>query len=40
MSPLPLTNFQISEYYENEPRFNGVYPRDNLPKTIKKVHTS
>ena len=22
-------------YYENEPRFNGVYSRDNLPKTIK-----
>ena len=23
------------EYYENDPRFNGVYSRDNLPKTIK-----
>ena len=22
-------------YYENETRFNGVYSRDNLPKTIK-----
>ena len=22
-------------YYQNEPRFNGVYSRDNLPKTIK-----
>ena len=32
----PLTNFEISEYYKNEPRFNSVYPRDNLPKTIKK----
>ena len=32
----PLTNFEIKEYYENEPRFNGVYSRDNLPKTIKK----
>ena len=32
----PLTNFLISEYYKNEPRFNGVYSRDNLPKTIKK----
>ena len=29
----PLTNIEISEYYKNEPRFNGVY---NLPKTIKK----
>ena len=30
----PLTNFEIQKYYQNEPRFNGVYPRDNLPKTI------
>ena len=32
----PLTNFEITEYYENEPRINGVYSRNNLPKTIKK----
>ena len=32
----PLTNFEVSEYYENEPRFNGVYSRDNLPAKIKK----
>ena len=32
----PLTNFEISEYYENEPRFNGVYSRDNLPAKTKK----
>ena len=32
----PLTNFEIAEYYKNEPRFNGVYSRDNVPKTIKK----
>ena len=31
----PLTNFEKEEYYENEPRFNGVYSRDNLPKTMK-----
>ena len=35
MPPHPLTNFEIKKYYENEPRFNGVYSRDNLPKTIK-----
>ena len=35
MPPHPLTNFEIREYYESEPRFNGVYSRDNLPKTIK-----
>ena len=34
MPPHPLTNFKIKKY-ENEPRFNGVYSRDNLPKTIK-----
>ena len=32
----PLTNFEIAEYYKNEPRFNGVYSRDNVPKIIKK----
>ena len=31
----PLTNFEIKNYNENEPRFNGVYSRDNLTKTIK-----
>ena len=35
----PLTNFEISEYYENEPRFNGVYSRDNVPANIKKERT-
>ena len=33
--PHPLTNFEIKDYYENAPRFNGVYSRDNLPKVIK-----
>ena len=32
----PLTNIEISEYYKNEPRFNGVYSRNNLPNEIKK----
>ena len=31
MSPHPLTNFEIQKY-QNGPRFNGVYSRDNLPK--------
>ena len=31
----PLTNFQIKKYYQNEPRFNGVFSRDNLSKKIK-----
>ena len=32
----PLTNIEISEYYKNEPRFHGVYSRNNLPNKIKK----
>ena len=32
----PLTNIEISEYYASEPRFSGVYSRNNLPKKIKK----
>ena len=32
MPPHPLTNFEIQKYYQNEPRFNGVYSRDNLQK--------
>ena len=32
MPPIPLTNFEIQKYYQNEPIFNGVYSRDNLNK--------
>ena len=28
----PLTNFKIQKYYQNIPRFKGVYSRDNLQK--------
>ena len=34
MLPHPLTNFEIQKY-KNEPRFNGVFSRNNLPKKIK-----
>ena len=27
----PLINFEIQKYYQNEPRFNRVFSRDNLP---------
>ena len=33
--PHSLKNFVIQGYYQNEPRFNGVFSRDNLPNTIK-----
>ena len=35
LTPHPLTNFEIQEYYQNEPRFNRVFSRDNLPNSIK-----
>ena len=31
----PLTNFEIQKYYQNEPRFNGAYSRNNFPEKIK-----
>ena len=35
MLPHSLRNFEIKKYYQNEPRFNGVFSKNNLPKTIK-----
>ena len=35
MSPYSLTNFEIQNYYKNEPRFNGVFSRNKLTKKIK-----
>ena len=32
----PLTNIEINKYYKNEPRFNGVYSRNNLRNGVKK----
>ena len=34
MLPRPLTNLEMQRYYQNKPRFNGVYSRDNLHKTL------
>ena len=31
----PLKNFEIQRCYRNDPRFNGVFSRNNLPKKIK-----
>ena len=28
----PLTTFEIQKYYQNEPRFNGIFSRNNLLK--------
>ena len=35
MLPDPLKNFEIQKYCQDEPRFNGVFSRDNFPKKIK-----
>ena len=32
MLPYFLTNFEIQKYYQNEPKFNGVCSRNNVPK--------
>ena len=33
--PHLLTYFEIQKYYKNEPIFNSVFSRNNLPKKIK-----
>ena len=35
MLPHPLKNFEIQKNYQNEPRFNGAFSRNNLPKKTK-----
>ena len=35
MTPHLLTNFEIQAYYQNDPRFIGVYNRNNLADKIK-----
>ena len=32
MLPHPITNFEILKYYQNEPKFNGVYSRNKISK--------
>ena len=32
MSPHSLNKFENQKYYENKPKFNGVYSRNNLSK--------
>ena len=32
IQPHPLTNFEIQKHYQKEPKFNGVYSRNNLSK--------
>ena len=32
MSPHPLANFEIQKFYQNGPKFDGIYSRNHLPK--------
>ena len=32
MPPHLLANFENQNYYQNEPKFNDVYSKNNLPK--------
>ena len=32
MPPHPLTNFEMQKYYQNKPKFNGVYSINNFSK--------
>ena len=32
-APHLLTNFEIQKYYQNEHNLNGIYSKNNLPKT-------
>ena len=33
-----LTNFETQRYYQNEPKFNGVYSKNILPKIKDWTH--
>ena len=35
LPPHPLTNFKLEIHYQDEPRFNGVFSRNNLLEKIK-----
>ena len=38
MLPHHVTNFKKRKYYQIEPKFNGVYSRNNLPKIKDGTH--
>ena len=38
MAPRLLTNFEEQKYYQSEPRFNGVYSKDNLTKIKNRAY--
>ena len=38
MPPNLLTNIDIIDYFKKEPRFNGVFSKNNLPKIKQGVY--
>ena len=44
MPLFPLTNFQMRKHHQNEPKFNGVYSKNNLVLELNifqnKLHNS
>ena len=36
----PLTYFEIQKYYQNQPKFNDNYSRNNLPKIKDGIYIS
>ena len=40
MTPHPLTNFEIQKYYQNEPKLNGVYSRNDLSKIKDRAYVT
>ena len=40
MSAHLLTNFEIQKYYQNEPRFNAIYSRDDLSRIKDEAYIS
>ena len=38
MQRQPLTNFKIQRYYLNEPKLDGVYSRNSLPKLKNRAY--
>ena len=38
MEPHLMTNFELKKYYQNKPKFSGVFSRNSLPKIKYEVY--
>ena len=39
MLPHPFTNFQLQKYYQDKPKFNVIYSKNDLSKTKNRKYT-